>query len=115
MPLVSTLTPKPRSSVSQMMRRAAPGDAASMTRFVSLTDEYDILLPPVRLAFGDHMVTTRLDTVEIRRNEQTTAFFINQYVKNAGKQEDNGWGTRGRRFESRHSDQIAKLFGFVCE
>jgi hypothetical protein len=34
------------------------------------------------------MVTTRLDTVEIRRNEQTTALFIKQHVKNAGKQED---------------------------
>ena len=84
MPLVSTLTPNPRSSESQMMRRAVPAEAASMTRFVSLTDEYDILLSRSDLAFGDHMVTTRLDTVEIRRNEQTTAFFINQHVKNAG-------------------------------
>jgi hypothetical protein len=74
--------------------------------------------PRSDLAFGDHMVATRLDTVEIRRNEQTTAFFINQYVKNAGNRKiptPSVWGTRGRGFESRHSDQIAKLFGFVCE
>jgi hypothetical protein len=57
-PLVSTLTPKPRSSVSQMMRRGAPAGAASMTHFVSLTDERDmLLLPPSDLAFGDQMVT----------------------------------------------------------
>jgi hypothetical protein len=64
-----------------MMRRGAPAGAASMTRFVSLTDERDmLLLPPSDLTFGDHMVTTGLDTGEIRRNEQTTAFFGNQHI-----------------------------------
>jgi hypothetical protein len=73
-----------------MMRRAVPAEAASMTRFVSLTDECNILLSRSDLAFGDHMVTTRLDTVEIRRNEPTTTFFGNQHVNHARKQKDTG-------------------------
>jgi hypothetical protein len=67
-----------------------------MTRFVSLADEREMLLPPPSdLAFGDQMVTTGLDTVEIKRNEQTTAFFGNQHVNYAGKQKDSrtvSWG-----------------------